>query len=127
MNNSGWKFFTPSRHKVSKYEGRIVVIVSARGKTKMMYFNEMTIERLGKPKRVVLATRGSNVAIMPTTVEGDGYALQRPDKGGTPFCACSAFVKEFNLQDGVYDAHVETNGGGGNMIVFDMQDTPSRR
>lgn len=126
MTRNGWMKWEKRNggNRYSAYDTKIVVIVSI-GKTPYFYLPKAVMESLQSPERVEVFTRGSNVGLFPSE-NGMGYRVCRSTtrKDGssqTPYVSLTALAKQWNIQSGVYEAHVEDGG-----VVFDTRQTPSK-
>lgn len=127
MTRNGWMKFEKKAggNKYSAYDTKIVVIVSP-GKTPYFYLPKSVMETLQNAESVDVYTRGSNIGLFPSE-NGTGYRVCRNPTSGkdrssqTPYVSLTALAKQWNIQAGVYEAHVEDGG-----VVFDTRQTPSK-
>lgn len=119
---TGWKIYEKKNGNGSyaKYDNQMVVIVSKGKKHKFLYIPAKVYAALGKPVRIMVLTRGSNIALCGTQ-ETSGYAVQRNDDGAMAHIQISSFIRDNNLRSGAYTVHMENS-----MAVFDSADTPSQ-
>lgn len=118
-DTNNWVEFQNQRETyLKKYINQLVVILS-KGKHKSFYLTNRVMEILGNPDRIKIMTRGNNVAFVGTKT--GGYAVTHNDKATLPHIVATAFSKEFGLVPGAYSALED-----GNMVVFDVKQSPSR-
>ena len=125
----GWKIFERSAGGGSvyeKYKSQMVVVVSRGKKNNSLYIMPKVLEAIGKHERIMLMTRGSNVALVGTS-DIAGYKLQNLSqsngrhRGHYTHIQITKFRKAHDLKSGAYNVHIE-NG----MAVFDLAYTPSQ-
>lgn len=125
----GWVTWENQKETYLRKYAKQMVVVVGRGKARQMYLSDEVIKKLGHPVAVQLATRGSNVAIMPAKEGSGGYKVSYPEEQKTESAARAtlasvnplALIKHFGLAPGAYDCHLE----GQNMIVFDTLQKPA--
>lgn len=121
MSQNGWNIVKPrsiSGGVMGRYKDRYVVILMSAHR---LCLSPLIVKHLGNPKRIEVRTRGSNIGLF---LGGDGdFKLIYPDpgKGATPYITIAALSKSWNIQPGVYDVYVESDG-----VVFDTQQKPSK-
>jgi hypothetical protein len=118
----GWNVFEPSKggSRFEMYKNQMVVVLTD-AKNHYLYISPKVWEAMGKPERIQVMTRGSNVGLT-AAVDGPGYKTQQHHEGDTPYISLTKFIKATALQPGVYDIHMEAGG----VAVFDSQGTPSK-
>jgi hypothetical protein len=123
-SNNGWsKWVKISRggSVYAKYKSRIVVIVPDEKNRDHVVLTAACFEALGKPKKIDVLLRGTNVAFVSSD---NGYAVTSIREQANPnqhYVSLGRWRKEGNIKSGVYEAHIE-NG----MIVFDTAQTPAK-
>jgi hypothetical protein len=127
-NGSGWNVEKPGgkNGRFAKYSNRIVVIVSD-SKARYTYLPRAVMEALGNPQAVQIMSRGSNLGLFGAAYEsGENFKVQRDSKdsgasGMMPYISPSGLIKKWNIQPGVYEAHIEAGG----VVVFDTRQKPA--
>jgi hypothetical protein len=117
----GWNIFEPSKggSRFERYRNQMVVMLT-EAKNNYLYISHAVFDAMGKPERIQVMTRGSNVGLT-AAADGGGYKTQQHHEGDTPYISLTKFRKAFPFQPGVYDVHMEAGG----VAVFDSQGTPS--
>jgi hypothetical protein len=123
--NNGWIKIERQNGRAGaydKYRNQIVVIVPKEKNPITLAVSMACYEALGKPKRVDLFQRGTNIALCPSE---DGFRVfnrlnKSLDNLNAMYVSVQAWRKKTLLRPGVYQAHIE-NG----MIVFDTAQMPT--
>jgi len=116
---NGWVEFENKRETyLKKYVNQIVVVLS-KGKHQRFYLTDAVMKVLGNPGKIKVLTRGNNVAFLGT--KAGGYVVRKDDLATLPSIVATTFAREYGLAPGAYNALVD-----GNMVIFDMKQSPSR-
>lgn len=127
MSSNGWETFSPQgpTSKFDKYDTELRVIVSGGKKKQVIRLTKLGMKELGQPKFVRVLTRGQNIGFMGVDKQEDAYTVMYPKKDGeshgSPFLNVQALINAYKLDNGVYDAHMESG-----VLVFDARSRPAR-
>jgi hypothetical protein len=126
-NGSGWTVIPPRSNRggvYGKYKDRIVIVIPEEKNKDHLLITPAGYEALGKPDKVQLMQRGTNIAICDAG-EAKGFKVSVPfhrtdDEVSMYYVSPSYWRRNSGIRPGVYEAHIE-NG----MIVFDSAQMPS--